>query len=87
MERILELDLDVLFDFHRGPIRDPQQHIQTRIDFLKGVQNQVRELNQEGKTIEEIQSILNFEPPWYMDLAEGRFGIEYLIRSFLFDEP
>ncbi|NOR38864.1 MAG: MBL fold metallo-hydrolase [Candidatus Thorarchaeota archaeon] len=87
MERILELDLDVLFDFHRGPIRDPQQHIQTRIDFLKGVQNQVCELHKEGKTIEEIQSILNFKPPWYMDLTEGRFGIDYLIRSLIFDRP
>lgn len=85
MKEIQKLELKVLFDGHRGPVSNPQTHIQTRIDFLESLQQRVRNLSQEGKTIQEIKEILNVPEPWYLANTEGRFGVEYVIRSLLED--
>lgn len=87
MEKILDLDIDILFDSHRGPIESPQEHIQTRIDFIKQVQSEAKALHHEGKSIQEIQEILNLEGPWYLELTKDRFGIDFFIKSLLFDRP
>lgn len=85
MEQIITLKPKVLFDGHRGPIRNPEKHIQARIDFLKELQQQIRELGQEGKTLTQIKDILDFPEPWYLAQTKERFGIEHLVRSFLED--
>lgn len=85
LERIQELDLSVLFDSHRGPVESPREHIQVRIDYLKDLQNKVRELHAKGRSIPEIQEDLQFEGPWYVELTKGRFGIDYVIRSLIHD--
>ncbi|UCE10115.1 MAG: MBL fold metallo-hydrolase [Candidatus Thorarchaeota archaeon] len=87
MEKILDLNLEVLFDAHRGPVVDPQDYIQTRIDFLKDVRRESKALHDKGRTIDEIVSHFSFEAPWYMEMTEGRFSIEHLIESLIFDEP
>jgi glyoxylase-like metal-dependent hydrolase (beta-lactamase superfamily II) len=86
MERILTMDVEVLFDGHRGPVQKPRTHIQTRVDYLRALQRRVQELHAEGKPIAEIQTILGFQEPWYLPWTERRFGIDYLIRSLLADE-
>ena len=50
------------------------------------LQIQVKELSNEGKTIQEIKTQLGFPEPWYLPNTEGRFAIEYLIRSLIEDE-
>jgi glyoxylase-like metal-dependent hydrolase (beta-lactamase superfamily II) len=85
MRKILAMDIDVLFDSHRGPIESPREHIQTRIDYITEVQKQALELHESGKTIEEIQQCLELEGPWYLQLTKGRFGIDFFIKSLLFD--
>jgi glyoxylase-like metal-dependent hydrolase (beta-lactamase superfamily II) len=85
MEEIQLLDPEILFDGHRGPIKQPQKHIQMRIDFLRNLQQKVQRLAEEGKTIAEIKAVLGFPEPWYLPNTEGRFGIEYLIRSLIED--
>jgi hypothetical protein len=87
MELIRDRDPKVLFDGHRGPIESPREHIQTRINHLRWVQDTSRELHQDGKSIDEIVEHLNFEAPWYMDATEGRFTIHHMIRSLILDEP
>ena len=87
MKRIRSLGIEVLFDGHRGPIENPDKHIQMRIDFLVDLQKRVTKMSQEGKTIKEIQDFLDFPTPWYLPNTEGRFGIDFLIRSLLEDEP
>lgn len=87
MEKILEFHIDILFDSHRGPITSPREHIQTRINFIRGIQSEVLALHEQGKSIEEIQAALGFEVPWYIELTERRFGIDFLIKSLLFDRP
>ncbi len=86
MEKIQNLDVEVLFDGHRGPIPDPNDHIQIRIDHLREVQERAKELYSEGKSVEAIVESFGFKVPWYMDQTEGRFGVDYLIKSLLFDE-
>ncbi len=85
MEQIQQQEPAVLFDGHRGPIKQPQKHIQLRIDFLQDLQHRVQKLAREGKTIAEIKAILGFPEPWYLPNTEGRFGVEYLIRSLIED--
>jgi ribonuclease/clavin/mitogillin len=86
MEKILTMDIEILFDSHKGPIETPYEHIQARVDFLKDMQEQVLNLHSSGKTIEEIQQALGLEGPWYLELTKGRFGIDLLLKSMLFDK-
>ncbi len=87
MEQILTLKPKVLFDGHRGPIRNPEEHIKTRIDFLRELWQRIRALGQEGKTLKQIKDILDFPEPWYLASTKERFGIMHLIRSFIEDTP
>ena len=51
------------------------------------MQEQAQELHEEGKTVEEIQKALELEGPWYLELTKDRFGIDFFIKSLLFDKP
>ncbi len=86
MKEIQDLKPTILFDGHWGPIPNPREHIETRIKFLSELKIQVKELSNEGKTIQEIKTKLGFPEPWYLPNTEGRFAIEYLIRSLIKDE-
>ncbi|MFX1260516.1 MAG: MBL fold metallo-hydrolase [Promethearchaeota archaeon] len=86
MEKIQKLELNILFDGHRGPVEDPYEYIQKRIDFLKELQESVRELHGQGQDIPEIQESLGIEAPWYAGMTEGRFTVDHLIKSLIFDE-
>lgn len=86
MEKIQAMDIDILFDSHRGPIESPREHIQTRIDYIKEIQRKALELHQSGKSIENIQQTLELEGPWYLELTKNRFGIDFFIKSVLFDK-
>ncbi len=87
MKKISEYDIEILFDSHRGPIHSPQNHILKRIEFINEIQTQARNLYDDGKTINEIQELLKLEGPWYLELTKGRFGIDFFIKSLLFDSP
>ncbi len=87
LERVYELNLEILFDSHRGPVENPGEHIRTRIEFLKDFQNQVRELHSQGHGVEEIMEILELEGPWYLELTEERFGIHHMINSIIRNTP
>ncbi|MFW9927474.1 MAG: hypothetical protein ACFFDM_12045, partial [Candidatus Thorarchaeota archaeon] len=86
LEKIAKMDIEILFDSHRGPITSPKEHIQTRIDFLKDIQVKIKKLHDEGKTIPEIQELLSLGGPWYLELTTGRFGIDIFLKSVLFDK-
>lgn len=86
IEMIQALNLRVLFDGHIGPIKNPREHIQTRIDYLKEIQNAVRDHSAQGLTITEIQEKLKIVSPWWADMTEGRFCVVNLIRSLIQDE-
>jgi ribonuclease/clavin/mitogillin len=87
MEKIIALDLKILFDGHRGPISNPEAHIQKRVDYLQELQQRIKTMFDEGKSISEIQTALGFKEPFYLTWTEGRFGIDYLIKSLLNDQP
>jgi glyoxylase-like metal-dependent hydrolase (beta-lactamase superfamily II) len=86
MQEIRNHDVAVLFDGHRGPIVNPQEHIDVRIQFLLDLQRQVKDLVGEGKTVLDIKESLGFPEPWYLPNTEGRFGVEHLIRSLAEDQ-
>lgn len=87
MEMIQRLHLGVLFDAHMGPIENPREHIQKRIDYLKEIQNLVQDHHAQGLTVAEIQEKLRFVAPWWADMTEGRFCVANLIRSLIQDQP
>ena len=86
MEKIQKLNLSILFDGHKGPVKGPSEHIQMRIDFLKDLQVSIKELHGQGQEMPEIQENLGIEAPWYADMTEGRFRVEHLIKSLIFDK-
>jgi ribonuclease/clavin/mitogillin len=86
MEKILMMDIEILFDSHLGPIYSPKEHIQKRMDYIKEIQQSASDLHQRGKTIEEIQQVLELEGPWYLEFTKPRFGIDYFVKSILFDK-
>jgi glyoxylase-like metal-dependent hydrolase (beta-lactamase superfamily II) len=86
MQKILDMDISVLFDAHRGPITDVEPHIRTRVDYLLELQEEAKELHEEGLSITEIQEKLGLEGPWYLPMAGDRFGIDILLRSLVFDK-
>lgn len=83
MERIQSMDLEVLFDGHRGPILTPEAHVQKRIDYLKTAQARAKALKEEGKSVGEIIAEMGYEGPWYLEATKGRFSIEFFIESLL----
>lgn len=87
MEMIQNLNLKVLFDAHMGPIENPKEHIQKRIDYLTKIQNMARGFHSQGLTDTEIQEKLKIEAPWWAGMTEGRFCVAHLIKSLIQDEP
>ena len=86
LEKIAEMDIEILFDSHRGPVTSPKEHLQVRIEFLKDIREKVLKLHEEGKTIPEIQEALELNGPWYLEMTQGRFGIDLFLKSILFDK-
>jgi len=85
MEKILELDVKVLFDGHKGPIESPEHYIRERVDYLKEIKQKVKALHESGTSEAQIQIALDFKGPWYLELTKGRFGIDLFIKSLVFD--
>jgi len=86
MEKIRDMDIEILFDSHRGPIDSPREHIQTRIDYINMIQKKALVLHESGKSIDEIQETLGLDGPWYLELTKERFGIDHFLKSLLFDK-
>ncbi|MFW9794862.1 MAG: MBL fold metallo-hydrolase [Candidatus Thorarchaeota archaeon] len=86
MEMIADMDIEILFDSHRGPITSPREHIMTRVDWLKDIRLKAADLYNSGKSIQEIQETLEFTGPWYLEMTKDRFGIDIFIKSLLFDK-
>ncbi|MFX1318949.1 MAG: MBL fold metallo-hydrolase [Promethearchaeota archaeon] len=86
MKEIRDRDVAVLFDGHRGSILEPWDHIETRIQFLTTLSDQVKDFAAEGKSVLEIKELLGFPEPWYLPNTEGRFGVDHLIRSLIEDQ-
>ena len=85
MEKIRDMDIDILFDSHKGPINSPREHIQTRIDYINMIQKEALSLHEAGKSIDEIQEALGLDGPWYLEMTKERFGIDFFLKSILFD--
>ncbi len=85
MERINSMDIEVLFDSHRGPILNPHEHVQVRIDYLRDMMEKVRELGVSGFSVSEIIEALDIKIPWYIELTKERFSVDYFIESLLND--
>ena len=87
MERIQELEIEILFDGHRGPIQSPREHIQKRIDYLNDTQVKVKEMHEEGLEIQQMMEKLELSPPWYIEMTKDRFAVEFFIKSLINDSP
>jgi len=86
LEKIATMDIEILFDSHRGPVPSPREHIQIRIDFLKDLEKKVKKLHNEGMSVREIREALELTGPWYLEFTTGRFGIDIFLKSMLFDK-
>jgi ribonuclease/clavin/mitogillin len=85
MERIQAMDIDVLFDSHKGPIPSPFEHVQKRIDYLKETQDKVRDMHAEGLSYTEMMDRLGLTPPWYIEMTKDRFSVEFFLESLVRD--
>ncbi|MCK5389313.1 MAG: hypothetical protein KAJ36_02405, partial [Candidatus Thorarchaeota archaeon] len=57
-----------------------------RIDYINMIQKEARTLHETGKSIDEIQEALGLEGPWYLEMTKERFGIDFFLKSLLFDK-
>jgi len=87
LEKVLTLEIEILFDAHRGPIQTPREHIQKRIDFLKKTHTRIKELHAEGLNIQQIMEKMDFTPPWYVEMTSDRFAVEFFVKSMIHDSP
>jgi glyoxylase-like metal-dependent hydrolase (beta-lactamase superfamily II) len=86
MEMIADMDIDIMFDSHKGPVTSHREHIMARVDWLRDIQVKARGLHSQGKTIAEIQEALELTGPWYLEMTKERFGIDIFLKSLLFDK-
>ena len=86
MEMIADMDIEIMFDSHKGPVTSHREHIKTRVDFIRNIKVKAQDLHNEGKTIPEIQEALELTGPWYLEMTKDRFGIDIFIKSLLFDK-
>jgi glyoxylase-like metal-dependent hydrolase (beta-lactamase superfamily II) len=86
MEMIADMDIEIMFDSHRGPVTSPREHIITRVDWIKDIQIKALDLHNNGKTVPEIQEALELTGPWYLEMTKNRFGIDIFLKSLLFDK-
>lgn len=87
LERLQTMDIEILFDSHRGPIESPREHIQNRIDYLKDAKVKVRKMHEEGLNYQEIMERLDITPPWYVEMTADRFAVKFFIESLIHDSP
>ena len=85
LEKIQTLEIETLFDAHRGPIQSPREHIQKRIDYLKETQVRVKEMHEEGLDYQQMMERLELSPPWYIEMTKDRFAVEFFLRSLIED--
>ena len=86
MEMIADIDIEILFDSHKGPVTSHREHIMTRVNNIKDLQKRAIDLHNAGKTIPEIQEALQLTGPWYLEMTKDRFGIDIFLKSLLFDK-
>lgn len=86
MEMIADMDIEIMFDSHRGPVTSHRDHIMTRVDWIKDIRAKAIDLHNAGKTIPDIQEELELTGPWYLEMTKDRFGIDIFLKSLLFDK-
>ena len=50
------------------------------------IQKESQVLHEAGKSIDEIQETLGLDGPWYLEMTKDRFGIDFFLKSILFDK-
>ncbi|MGY5855434.1 MAG: MBL fold metallo-hydrolase [Candidatus Thorarchaeota archaeon] len=86
MEMIADMDIEIMFDAHKGPVTSHREHIMIRVNHIKDLQKRAIDLHNAGKTIPEIQESLELTGPWYLDMTKDRFSIDIFLKSLLFDK-
>lgn len=81
LERVRELKPSKLFCYHRGYVAEPDQALETKIDFMKSLRDGVRNLSEHGLSPREIaKSVLGKDPIGYVFTD---FSKQHLVEAFL----
>lgn len=85
LERLADLDIDILFPGHGPPFRNPKEALAKQVGTLKDFGMQIRELHERGWNAEEIRNHLFGRERMYVYLCGGKFSALNLIKSYLED--
>ncbi|MBU7014342.1 MAG: MBL fold metallo-hydrolase [Theionarchaea archaeon] len=83
LERLADLDIDILFPGHGPPFGHPKEALSKQVRTLKDFGVQVKELHERGWNAEEIRNHLFGRERMYVYLCGGKFSALNLIRSYL----
>lgn len=83
LDRLSELDIDILFPGHGPPFKNPTQALTNQVQALEDMGEQITELRERGWNAEEIRNHLFGREKMYVYLCGGKFSALNLVKSYL----
>ncbi|MGP4073648.1 MBL fold metallo-hydrolase [Piscibacillus sp. B03] len=83
IKRVLNYEFDEVFCCHAGYIREGRMFLNRKLEFLLDLKHQILKLNQEGKSIEEINRILFPRKYPITKLSFGEWDSSHIVRSII----
>lgn len=83
IEHVLEHDFSEMFCCHAGYIKDGKKKLHYKLNYLRGVQEKVIQLNKEGYKIEEIKQSLFPKKYPIITFSRGEWDSKYIVSSIL----
>jgi len=73
----------VIFPGSGNPLLNPQEELENKLHYFEHLKNQILNLYDEGKSVEEIRNILFPKTSFLTRISFGDYSSENLIRSFI----
>ena len=83
IETILPLHIEEMYCNHAGFVKDGKQALTRKLDYLKEIEEKVISLHDEGRSVEEITSILYPKKFPIITLSGGEWDSQHIVTSIL----
>lgn len=86
IKKLVALDFDVLFCSHNPKTHGGKQRLKNKLQFFEDFAGKVTTYYQEGKSVNEIFSLMNMKENYYYKvLTAGNFTAENMVKSVVKD--
>ena len=83
IEKLLPLNIEEMYCNHAGFVKDGKQALLRKLDYLKELEHKVLALHGEGRTVEEINTIIFPKKYPIVTLSKGEWDSKHMITSIL----